>query len=305
MRIASLSKLVAGVLALQSVADGVFALDDPVAEWLPELASPRVLISPDAPLDRTVATERPITVRQLLTLTHGQGVTFESTPFAEAIKVHGNGPLPPSMTVDEYLAWIGSVPLREQPGTKWMYHTGSDVLSALIRRAVGVPLETLVRDRLGMRSTSFHAGGRVLPTSYRPTGDGVRADEAYTRAFDEPPAFESLGGGLVSTVEDYLGFLSRLADGELLPPELYAAMTTEQLTAEQRAGITQLSGARVTWGFQTAIEPNGRYGWTGGSGASAYTEPANDLIGVVLTQRFMTGPREPFSYFWDPLHASL
>ena len=186
-----------------------------------------------------------------------------------------------------------------------MYHTGSDVLSALIRRAAGIPLEQLVHDRLGMRSTYFHAHGRSLPRMYRPTADGLEEADDYGDVFLTPPRFDSLGGGLVSTIEDYVGFLRRLADDELLPAELTTAMTTDQLTDEQRVGITELAGPGVSWGFHTSVEADGRYGWTGGSGASAYTEPANLAIGVVFTQRFMTGPREDFGYFWRPLHESL
>jgi CubicO group peptidase (beta-lactamase class C family) len=71
----------------------------------------------------------------------------------------------------------------------------------------------------------------------------------------------------------------------------------------------------VSWGWQVSVQTGvsvskpwtapGRYGWTGGAGTSAYVDPSRDLIGVVLTQRFMSGPNEPFSYFWEPLAAAI
>src|SRR3954471_383611 len=78
-RSASLTKPIGGALTLGLVQDGVLALDDEVARWLPELASPRVLEAPDAPLDRTVAAVRPLTVRHLLTCTAGWGAVLERT----------------------------------------------------------------------------------------------------------------------------------------------------------------------------------------------------------------------------------
>jgi len=78
-RIASVTKPIGGALALSLVQDGVLTLDDPVARWLPEAASPRVLVSPGAPLDHTTEVTRPITVRHLLTLTGGWGAVLEET----------------------------------------------------------------------------------------------------------------------------------------------------------------------------------------------------------------------------------
>jgi CubicO group peptidase (beta-lactamase class C family) len=316
-RLASLSKFVGGALAAALIADGLIGLDDPVERWLPELADPRVLASPDAPLDRTVPADRPITVRHLLTLTHGLGFAFAESPVQAAIQGWGTGPFPPQMSADEFMARIGSLPLAYQPGTRWTYHTGSDILAVLLARAAGSPLRDVLKERitdpLGMHSTGFSANHSTLPTAYRPTPDGLVVFDEYDGAFSHPPQFESLGGGLVSTVTDYLAFLSALADDKLLPGELRAQLTADQLTAEQRAGTTGMMDPTVSWGWQVSVETAvskpwsapGRYGWTGGAGTSAYVDPSRDLIGVVLTQRFMSGPNEPFSYFWEPLAAAI
>jgi len=187
----------------------------------------------------------------------------------------------------------------------------------LISRVAGTPLSAVLKERitepLGLRSTSFQADGATLPTSYRPAGDGVEVFEEYDQGFAEPPQFESFGGGLVSTVEDYVTFLAALADRRLIPDELVRQMTADQLTTEQRAGTTEMAGPALSWGLGVGVDTAvtepwtavGRYGWTGGAGTSGYTDPSRDLIGVVLSQRFMAGPREDFSYFWAPLAAAL
>jgi CubicO group peptidase (beta-lactamase class C family) len=313
-RIASLSKPVGAVVALSMVADGLFSLDDPVAQWLPELAEPRVLVAPDAPVDRTVPADRPITVRDLLAMTLGQGALPAELPVAkEYVEVVHQGPLPPLMTPDEFMARFARVPLAYQPGTRWLYHAGMDVLSVLLGRVAGTSLTAVLRERvtepLGMRATSFQTDGETLPTAYRSLADGGQEFGEYGRAFEQARAFESFGGGLVSTAEDYLTFLAALADDRLLPRELREQLTADQLTPGSRAGLTELCGPALSWGLGVALDTAvtepwtsvGRYGWFGGAGTSAWVDPSRNLIGVVFSQRWVAGPREDFGYFWRPL----
>jgi CubicO group peptidase (beta-lactamase class C family) len=212
---------------------------------------------------------------------------------------------------------IGALPLAYQPGTRWAYHTGSDLLSVLLARVAGTSLEQLLTERLtgplGLHGTGFSAEAATLPTPYMPGPDGLVVFDHYADAFGSPPPFETFGGGLVSTVPDYLTFLSVLADDTFLTSELQAQMTTDQLTAEQRVGITEMMGPAASWGWQVSVDTAvtdpwtapGRYGWTGGSGTSAFVDPSGDLIGVVFSQRLMAGPTESFVYFWEPLVAAL
>jgi len=306
-RIASLSKPIAGALAATMIADGVFALDDSVEKWLPELAKAKVLLRPDAELDQTAPADKPITVRI--------GAFFNKTPLAVAMVVAGlaPNPIPPQMSPDQFMAGIANLPLAYQPGTHWMYHTSSDILSVFLSRAAGMPLHKLLKERitepLGMNSTGFSADSATLATAYKPNRLGIEVFEDYNQAFLQAPQFESLGGGLISTVPDYLAFLCALADDTLLPPMLRLQMTTDQLSARERAGMTEMMGPTKSWGWQICVETAvsepwtavGRYGWTGGSGTSAFVDPSRDLIGVVFSQRLMSGPGESFSYFWQPL----
>ena len=314
-RIASLSKIVLGALSASMMSDGLFDLEDPVDTWLPELASPRVLVRPDGPLDETVAAERPITVNHLLTMTHGLGVIFEETPLSAAIAKAGVGAsaVPPQLTADEFLARVGELPLLHQPGDRWMYNMGCDILSALLPRIAGETLLELLQKRIfvpaGMTATSFTR--THLPTEYFGTENGLVENDEIKGVFEREPPFATLAGGLVSTVPDYLRFLSALADGRLIRDDLRAAMTSDQLSSSQRAGADLLLAPNESWGWETGVITSGDtpgasaggYGWSGGTGTAGFVDPAHDLLGVVFTQRMMGGPLDNFDYFMRPIAA--
>jgi CubicO group peptidase (beta-lactamase class C family) len=316
-RIASLSKPVLGALAASLLRDGVFGLEDPIDNWAPELAAPRVLVRADGPLDETVAAERPITMHHLLTLTHGLGVIFEETPLSTAMNESGAaaGPMPPQITADEFLAAVGGLPLAHQPGERWMYNMGCDILSALLPRITGSSLLDLLTERIftpaGMTETSFTSTG--LPTEYIGTPDGIEEFEPMRGIFEKDPPFQTLAGGLVSTVPDYLRFLGALADGRLIPDDLRSAMTSDQLVPSQREGTELLLGSTTSWGWEVGVVTSGTkpgasvgsYGWNGGTGTTAFVDPSHELIGAVFTQRLMAGPQDNFDYFMDPLADAI
>jgi CubicO group peptidase (beta-lactamase class C family) len=320
-RIASLTKQMGAALTLSLVQDGVLALDDPIARWLPEAAHPRVLLARDAPLDRTTEVQRPITIRHLLTMTSGWGVTMEDTPRQAAMMERGvfPGPLPPDMSGDEFVATVAELPLAFQPGDGWLYDTGTDVLGVVLARAAGAPLSDLVAERvtgpLGMVSTSFWtADADRLATAYRPGPDGLEVLDPPDGLFARPPRFEKLSGGLVSTAPDVLGFYAAMADGggPVLTSDSVRLMTADALTAEQRRQAEPFVGAGASWGLATGVDLEsaapwmapGRWGWTGGSGTTAYVDPSRDTIGVLLTQRAMTGPQDGFEDFWTAVAAA-
>lgn len=281
--IASCTKPMAGALTLRLVELGVVALDDPVAAWLPELAEPRVLVRPDASLDDTVAADRPITLRHLLAMTPGFGWVSEDGPLADAMAAAqvAPGPDAPPMSPDEYLRRLGGLPLADQPGALWRYHTSSDVLGVLLARATGRPVRDLLREHvtgpLGMTETDFPADA----------------------------AFESLAAGLRSTVPDQLLFLGALADGggPVLEPGSLREMCTDQLTASQRRGTTELLGDGSGWGHHLEVRPDGLVGWAGGLGTIGYAAPGRRRAAALFTWQGMdtAGTQAAFETFWDLL----
>lgn len=315
-RIASMTKPVVAVAALILVEECRLRLDEPVDRLLPELAGRRVLRRIDGPLDDTVPAQRPITLRDLLTFRMGFGQLMappDAYPILRAaheLQI-GMGPPSPAATPapDEWLRRLGTLPLMHQPGEEWHYNTGSDVLSVLIARAAGQPLEDFLRERifgpLGMEDTGFSVPDEKrdrFATSYvaDPATGGLRVfDEAASGQWSRPPAFPSGGGGLVSTADDFLAFARMLLDngrhgGErLLSRRSVEAMVTDQLTAAQRAGASPFLDEQRGWGFGVAVvnarsdatTAPGQYGWSGGLGTTWSNDPGEGLIAILLTQR--------------------
>jgi CubicO group peptidase (beta-lactamase class C family) len=332
-RIASMTKPVTAAAAMVLVAEGRLAHDDAVDPLLPELAGRRVLRRLDGPLDDTVPAKRPITLRDLLSLRMGLGHIMAPAahyPIRRALDAQGlllGPPRPEAVPApDEWMRRVGTLPLMHQPGEGWMYDLGIDVAGVLIARAAGQPFEAFLRERifapLGMADTGFAvpaAEQHRLATSYAPdpaTG-ALAVYDPVDGGWSRPPAFASGSGGLVSTVDDYLAFAAmlRAGGGRILSKAAVALMTTDQLTAEQRAGARLLLGDTKGWGLGLAVAirgepggwPAGSFGWDGGLGTSAYIDPAADLVGILMTQRCWISPVPPAVRrdFWAGAYRAL
>jgi CubicO group peptidase (beta-lactamase class C family) len=263
-RIASMTKPVTAAAAMILVEECQLRLDEPVDRLLPELANRKVLKRFDGPLDDTVAAKRPITVRDLLAFRMGFGMVVappDPCPILKAASdLHiGTGPpSPASMPApDEWIRRLGTLPLMHQPGKKWMYGTGSDVLGVLIARVARQPFEAFLRERifdpLGMKDTGFSVPAEKsnrLATSYATnlqTGALEVYDPAANGQWSRPPAFPAGASGLVSTADDLLAFSQmmlnkgKLGSVRVLSRPSVELMTTDQLTPEQKAtsGLTE------------------------------------------------------------------
>jgi CubicO group peptidase (beta-lactamase class C family) len=338
-RIASITKPVTAVAAMILVEECKLRLDESIEPWLPELANRRVLRSLSGPIDDTVPARRPITVRDLLTFRMGFGSVMappDTYPIQKLIREYrlgGDGPPRPSQapTTKEWLQSLGSLPLMAQPGERWLYHTSSDVLGVLIGRVSGQSLGTFMRQRifdpLGMKDASFYVPqekiGR-LPACYsfnHQTKTLELYDDPANSAWGSEPPFESAGGGLVSTIDDYFAFYRMLlnkgrhGDEQILSRTAIELMTSDQITAEQRVGAELFFGDYRSWGFVMSVDIQrdhlfhnpGRFGWDGGTGTTAYVDPADDMISILFTQRMMESPEPPkvFSDFWTLAYAAL
>ena len=266
VRISSNTKPMIAALTLLLAQDGVLALDDPVERFLPELADRRVLRRPDGRLDDTKPARRSITIEDLLTMRMGFGWVFESESPAvgRAIELElGFGPPDPQgpPVPAEWIARFATLPLLEQPGSVWRYELAFAVLGVLLARAVGRPLEVALRDRLlvplGMTDTGFVAGTeRLVPAFERREQGLVRFDGVADSRWAVPPRFPDGRGGLVSSVGDLMRFAGTLLDGDggLLIPDLVRAMTTDQLTARQRAGPSAATFLNAGgWGYGLGV----------------------------------------------------
>jgi CubicO group peptidase (beta-lactamase class C family) len=306
-RISSTTKPITAAVVLSLVEEGLLDLNGPVEELLPELADRRVLRRPDGPLADTVKAERPVTVRDLLTFTWGfgmQGAMFMSPdpwPIVKAVEereLASFGPPEPVTTPDPdtWMARLGELPLLAQPGERWLYSAGSQVLGVLAARAAGAPFEDVMRERvltpLGMHDTAFHAKEtKRLATAYEIRDGQLTVSDPPDGQWSRPPRFPDGSGGLVSTAGDLLAF-GRMLRGDpvlktpVLKTETIAEMTRDQLTAAQRAnvwpGFSFLEDRG--WGYGVSVTDWG-YTWEGGLGTAWSNVPSQDLTVVVLTQR--------------------
>lgn len=308
-RIASLTKPITAAALLMLIEDGRIAVDDPIGTWLPELAEPVVVRTPQSPLDDVVPARRPITVLDLLTSRAGYGWPSDfSLPAVQALfPVQTDGrevALRPDP--DAWLARLARVPLLYQPGEAWLYDTCSDLQGILIARVSGQPLPQFLAERvfapLGMHDTGFFvpdAQRHRFTSYYRRDEDGLVLADAPDGQFSRLPAFPEGSGGLVSTVDDWFRFARMLLDdgGGLLTPASVREMTTDHLSSAQREiGVLFLEGQG--WGYGGSVDiaatdpwvVPGRYGWVGGSGTSAHIVADGGTVAILLTQVGMDSP---------------
>ncbi|MGV9267584.1 serine hydrolase domain-containing protein [Kitasatospora sp. NPDC003701] len=344
-RMASTTKPVAVAATMVLLDECRLRLDDPVDRWLPELADRRVLKRADGPLDDTVPARRPITVRDLLTATFGLGLdtTAMGSPMMSAFfeqGVYGREWMLPAPDPDEWMRRLGTLPLMYQPGERWLYNVGDDVLGVLVARVTGQSFEAFLRERvfepLGMKDTGFHVPADKidrLPPLYAPdprTGEFTVADEVEGGHHSRPPAFQSGGGGLDSTVDDYHAYFRMLLNHgmhgteRILSRPAVELMTTNRLTPEQTTAlqawarsVVHLShgqGQTGGWGFGMTVRtyrgdfaPIGQFGWDGGAGTSTYADPEHGLVGILLTQTGMSTPdsMRAIHDFWATLYQAL
>lgn len=316
-RIASITKPITAAAVMMLVDEGRIALDDPVDRWLPEIAKPVVVRTPDAPVDDVVPAARPITVADLLTFRAGWGFPSDfSLPHGPVpSRPPETRPLPQLVPApDEWMAHLARIPLLDQPGEAWLYNTCSDIQGVLISRVSGSALPDFLAERffepLGMTDTGFEVPAGKLDrftTSYRPRAEGgLEPADAPDGQWSSLPAFPSGAGGLVSTADDWYAFARMLlAEGvaggrRILSSDAVRQMTTDHLTAAQREASGLFTEGQG-WGFGGSVDVApvdlwnvmGRYGWVGGTGTAAHLVPSTGAVGILLTQVEMTGPTPP------------
>ena len=183
-RITSMTKPVTAAAAMILVEEGKLRLDDPVDRWLPELANRKVLLAIDALVHQTVPARRAITLARSadvpVRLRHDPGVSGTlSDSEGHCGSGFAPGPVFPSFPPDELMRRYGSLPLIYQPGERWLYNAGTEILGVLIARVAGMTFGEFLRDRIF--APLGNEGHRVLCA--RGQASSVR-DRLYPRSRD-------------------------------------------------------------------------------------------------------------------------
>ena len=312
-RIASMTKPVTSVAALMLMEEGKLRLDDPVSKWLPEFADMRVLKDATGPVEDTVPAAREITVDDLMTHRSGLAYGFTSVgPIAYAHQAALGDVLNSNLGPDPWLKALGGLPLSYQPGDRFHYSHATDVLGFLVGRVEDKPFRDVLMERilgpLGMSDTDFYvppAKRDRAAVVYRAEAEGLQPVDFAEH--DTPPAFCGGGGGLISTVDDYLKFARALLnDGEadgvrLLKPETMALMRANRLTDAQRQipfmGIPFWMGQGFGLGLSVITDPEkqawmgagneGAFGWPGAFGTWWQADPKSGMILIYMIQNAM------------------
>lgn len=324
-RVYSMTKPITGMAAMMLVEDGKLKLDQPISDFIPAFKTMKVLTDPDNSLVSRPAT-KPITVRNLLTHTAGLGYTIVTKgPLLKEYERLGiipatvNAQTEAAMvkvrpkSLEEFANRVASLPLIAEPGSKWSYSIGLDVLGRVIEVASGMSFERFVQSRmfgpLGMNATYWQVPANQkgrLATNYAWAGDNLLpVDPAATSAWLSPPSFPYGGAGLVMSARDYDRFLHMLQNGgtldgkRVMRPETVAlAMSNLLPDGVTFGGVDGATGGQAgpKMGFGAGgsvyLETlpgrpaKGTYGWGGAAGTVGFVDSARQLRGTVMVNYF-------------------
>ena len=336
-RMYSNTKIVTSIAAMRLVESGRLSLDAPLSDYLPAFSDVEVLTPRAESVFDTEPAESPITIRQILSHSAGFSYGFieplsviDAAYIAAGIAVLGES----DQTLESLCDTLAELPLAYQPGTDWRYSLATDVTARVIEVVSGKRfdhfLEETIFEPLGMQDTAFwvppEKRDRFI-AMYAPTDlfdpmttELVLADDPNSGTYTREPSLLMGGGGLVSTVADYLAFLRMIVNGgewggeRIVTPETLRQMRTNQLApgVEVRFPMWAMSGTRFGLGFalredlQSDDHPNAQneYFWGGMAGTHSWMAPQADLTGFCLTQR-MPGFWHPFSHEFRSMTYAL
>jgi CubicO group peptidase (beta-lactamase class C family) len=338
-RVYSMTKPITGVAAMMLIEDGKLGLDQDIGEIIPAFKNPRVAIDPDKDLNARPAI-RPITVRNLLTHTAGLGYTIVDkgpmlaaytrlglTPFAASRKtLPGAPPLKPAPSLEIFANRLASLPLVADPGTRWRYSVGLDLMGRVIEVASGISFQRFVQERmfdpLGMTSSFWQVPasetGRLTSVfAFLPGGAMFPVDPGNDSVFSDRPAFPFGGAGLVMSPRDFDRFLLMLAGlGAIgrtrVMKEETARLAMSDLmpsTVPPEKGFENGQGFGAGGRVKTKADKNpsaiGSYGWGGAAATIAWVDPVNKLRASGFAQYYNQNNANPKANFPNDFGTSL
>ncbi len=331
-RIYSMTKTVTTVAALLLAEQGAFALDDPVARYLPEFAHQRVYAGGSADEAVTRPSMRPLTIRHLMIHAAGFAVGGEDAP--TVVELLRRAALEDATDLEDYCRRLAAVPLAVEPATRFNYDgVQIVVLGRLIEVAAGMPFDRFLQQQifapLRMKDTGFAVppaarGSIAEMTSTDAEGRLVASGEYAGRTAGEPiNRYASGAGGLYSTARDYFRFSQMLLNGgsldgvRILDRSTVAMMMTNQLPRLEPPATEFRPGEGFGLGGYLAIDPSrrgrpgsvGQFGWTGAAATWYFIDPPQQLVAILLMQHLPQGlprdPPKPATAFYNQVYQSL
>ena len=315
-RICSMTKPITSVAVMMLYEEGHFQLDDPISKFLPEFKNPKVLVKPSSGEPYSIPATREITIRDLLR--HTSGLTYNwnadlGKMYNEANVAHGL--LQYDGTIGDSVKHLATMPLLFNPGDRWEYSLGVDVLGRLVEVVSGKPLDEFFRTRIfepvGMKDSYFFLPDNKvdrLATAYSyddskglsrfpdsPVTEGsfrYSADYPYRG----PKKLFSGGGGLASTAMDYARFCQMMLDnGKVGQNRLLSRKSVELMTSDQLGKIGPDQGFGLGFGVAGVKGPLselgsvGEYSWGGFFYTGFSIDPTEQMIVIFMAQLHPTG----------------
>ena len=314
-RIYSMTKPITSVALMSLYEKGLFQLDDPVSEYIPSFKDLKIYEEGILGSYKTTYPDREMTIRDLLS--HQSGLTYgfmERTNVDAAYRELGIEK-ESQENLEEFVNVLSTIPLEFSPGTAWNYSVSTDVCGYLIEVLTGKSLDKFLEEEifqpLRMLDTGFYVPSLKTQRlssnyEYREGKEPILIDDAHSGSYINPPTLLSGGGGLVSTLDDYMAFCKMiLGRGSLeghrvLSRKTLDLMSSNHLTngedlrscAYGRWSETSYTGVGFGLGFSVLLDPiasqvsgsKGELAWGGAASTAFWIDPLEDMAVVFLTQ---------------------
>jgi CubicO group peptidase (beta-lactamase class C family) len=322
-RVYSMTKPITGIAAMILLEEGKIKLDEPISDFIPAFKDVKVLVDPEAKDLASRPAHGVITIRHLLTHTAGFSYSLiQKGPLAEEYARRGINPAQMNAqyevqmragrpaTLEEFANRTATLPLLFDPGTKFSYSIGLDILGRVIEVASGMPFDSFVNTRI-LQPLKMNSSYWTVPTdkignfatNYMGNAK-LPIDPAATSVYLTAPSFPYGGAGLVTSARDYERFLHMLANGgeldgaRILKPETVKLAMSDLLPAgvDKTAldAMTKDSGVPIGFGAGGSVyladapggPSKGTYGWGGAAGTIGWVDPVRNIRGVVMINLF-------------------
>jgi len=323
-RMYSMSKIITCAATLMLMEDGKFNLDDPVANYIPELKDMKVWTGGTADAPQTEPLKRPITILHLLT--HTSGLIYDFIGDDELTKLWRKADLWNGPGLNGFVTKLSKLPLKHQPGDAWTYGVNMDVLGALIERVSGKTFGEFLQERmfgpLGMKDTAFdvpQAKMSRLAKTYKLVDGKFVEDKPIVETWPEKGrGIEAGGAGIFSTAGDYALFAQMLCNsGTLNGTRILGRKTVELMTANHMVTLPNNQAATRQKGFGLGVEVTtdlgqlpmpssiGQFGWYGAATTYCQIDPKERIVAIALAQHFPFNQHGFFGKFQTGYYQAL